>query len=632
MKTYRPALFVIALAAVLAAPTAVWAEPNGHPRLLLDDQKVAAIREAIARPGSHHREAYQAMKARVAQGTAGYDDHIEAYKYGYLMREAAMLSLLATDAAEKKRYADIAYKGFLEMYETDRMAHNGYGLSRAMQGKALAYAYDWLHGTWTMDQKKAVRARIDEALEAWKKFGHVNLGDQRASNWVAVCRGGEILLMLAVGGDEEDKQRYDKLVKELKRHIEAGYGSLGVSQEGLGYTEYPGAFLLPAVYGTKLVGDNTLFDAAQKKQWWKLAMYGHSFQTHERKFVMTGVAGTSNYDEGWTSLLFGLVPEDEMPYYKYFYERHMGRSAPGGPQDRFDPDRAGTVYALIYYPTEPLEAKNPTNVYPVGAEDDRGYYFFRNRWKGPNDVLISVMADTVSHGRAWDAPEALAINLMGFNTRFIGGPSKDGGKKQDPGDKLFSALLVDGKYKPEKGQPDTGKKGWFNNYKGVGLVMVEGGPHYQALGVDEVERQALIDFRQDEKGTAVFSTYDRIRDGDQHTYTWQANIGDEKGDDSVKVETGTEDGRPTFTLTGRNGRVKGWVLSPAGATVKGGDPLQIETKGDDVDLWVVMVGQEQSRDAPTVKISGEGMDSRILVNDKLIRFDRKSWTMKAEQE
>jgi len=141
-------------------------------------------------------------------------------------------------------------------------------------------------------------------------------------------------------------------------------------RQGHGYTEYAGGFLLPAAYACASVGDYDLVNVARTRPWWKLAMYTHSFQPHSRKFIMSGVGHSSNYDEGWASLQLTLVPGDQLPYFLWWYDRHMGRLAPGRSDEKFDCHRAGTIWSMLYYP-EHIVARDPTGTYPISAGDSR---------------------------------------------------------------------------------------------------------------------------------------------------------------------------------------------------------------------------------------------------------------------
>ncbi len=592
-----------------------------HPRLFATDKRIDAVQAAIQNEGSHHQQAYTAMRARVEASSPNNLDAYGGGNYGYrrtwLAREAALLSLIASKPEAKSRYADKAFAALQAVFKgdhQDRYPHRGYGLSRAMMSMGLGIAYDWCYPAWSLKQRRWVKKKIEQALDAWPEYEHANLKDDRISNWVAVCRGGELVLMLAAREETERGTRYERLKQDLIRHMDNGFGSLGVSQEGAGYTEYPGTFLLPAIYATQQIGDNDLSVIASLRPWWKLAMYTHSFQPHSRKFLQTGVAHSTNFDEGWASLLLNQVPDPQLPQFVYWYDRHMGIKAPGEPREKFDADRAGTTWALLYYPKK-VEAQDPTGIYPIGIGDNRGYYFFRNQWKNENDILASVMADTVHHGHAWDQPEALAINLMAFNTRFFGGP----GKKRS--DKFYSSLLVDGEYNFEHGSRYTGKKSHFEVNRQSGYAIVKGGGLYKQLGVSEATRHFHVDFSL-ESGQALITTMDRIRASTAHTYTWQANLGSEQGSDGISITQDREAGRPTFLLKGRNnGFVKGWVIHPRESSITDSeDPLQIKTEGQNEEIWLVLfVGQGVP---PKAKVSGKGLESKVEITGKTVQWQK----------
>jgi len=604
----RRGSYLLTTVLIVAAPAMA-----AGPRLLVTPGRLAAIQKQIAVAGSHHQLAWKAMKARVDAPDLGaaYNDPIDVYKLSYKAREAAMLSLVASSPPEKQKYARVAYEQVEKICKEKgkRRIDSGYGLGRAMLSIGVGIAYDWCRDQWTADERAFVEAAMKRALQAWTKYGHANLGDVKGSNWVAVCRGGEMIMLLASGADATNA-RYRKLKRDLIAHMKNGFGSLGVSQEGVGYTEYPGGFLLPAVYAAASIGDDEMLKVARTRVWWTLAMYSHNFMDHSRKFVQTGVAHSSNYDEGWASLLLNLCPGEQLPHFLWWYDRHMGRLAPGTPRNQFDSARAGTAWSLLYYPAD-VKATDPTGLVPAAVADDHGYFFFRNRWKDADDIQVTIMADTHHHGHAWDQPEQMAINLMGYDTRFIGGP----GKTRDA--KVFSTLLVDGKWSSKKATSMTGKRIAFEAGKAGGYAIVGGGSLLTQLGVNDARRHMLVDFSLPDG--AIVSTLDVIKSASQHTYTWQANMGSDRDDGEVKVSSGSEGGRPVFVLKGRNGFVKGWVLHPADAKVTAGDPLQIEASGADATIWVAMlVG---AGEAPAGRISGSDMQTKLTVRRKTVSFD-----------
>ncbi|MFP4106917.1 MAG: hypothetical protein ACLFVU_12615, partial [Phycisphaerae bacterium] len=595
---------IAVLSAVLLSTAVSLAEEVSHPRLFLTEKKVQSLRKAIEVKGSHHQRAYAALKARV-DGHIAEKDMYGGSKYwpSYVAREAALLSVIGPEK-DRKKYATLACDVWRYVYGKGHKVSpvRGSGLAKGMMSLGLGLSYDWCYNTWTDEQREYVQKKVDEALKAWPGARHPNVSGKMVSNWAAVMRGGEMVLRLAAGADTDDK-RYKKIRYDLMMHSINAFGSLGMTQEGLGYTEYPGGFLMPAAYAAAQLGDAGVLGVLRSKQSWRLAMYSHSFMDHPtRKFLMSGVSHQSNYDEGWASLLLNLPAEDQMPYYLWFYDRHMGVKGPHADEEMFDANRAGTVWSLLYYPVE-VKPKDPTGVFPQAVGDKRGYYFFRNRWKDANDIQLSLMADSVHHRRAWDQPEIFAINILAHDTRFIGGP----GKKRDQ--ELYSTLLIDGKYSTRATGNAGGKTKDFTVTENGGYVIVDGSEHYGKLGCTSAERHGLVHFTAPEKNTAVFATLDRVKADESRTFTWQANLGNESEDGGVKLSSGSEAGRPFFLMKGKgDAYVKGWVLSHPDATITAkGDPLRIDVKGSKADLWVVMyIG---SGTPPKATITGSGLGS-----------------------
>lgn len=589
-----------------------------RPRLLVSLERLEELREWVRQEGSHHALVYRQMKWRVEEASLeeAYLDTVFAYKRSYRAREAAMLSLLATDETERRRYADIAFDTLLESYtdpETIQWGmHRGRGLARAMMSLGNALAFDWCYNVWNEEQRETVRRHMIVGLDAWPQFEHGNLRPPGASNWVGVTRGGELMLMLAAGEEKHRPERYEQIKAELIQHMATAFDDLGVTQEGVGYAEYPGGFLLPAVYATKKLGDPDLWNQASQHNWWRMAMYTHASNEIGRKFMQTGVAHGGNFNEGWTSLLFNMVPDANAGHYRHFYDRHMGKHSLMPLNRRFDGDRAGAVYALIYY-RDDVPSRDPGGKFDVGVGGEGGWHFFRSRWKDESDVHTSLSAKTRQFPRAWAQPETFAINLLAHNTRFIGGPGKN--REQT----MYSTLLVDGLYNTPDTARATGELGVFEANSQGGYAIVHGGDLYRALGVEKAQRHLMNDFSDPE--TVVVATYDHARSDHRRTWTWQANIGDDQGDDGVELDLLRDGPRHGFILRGRNDSyVRGWILHPADARLyREEDALRVETTGIETRILVVMlVGTGES---PGGRIEGEGIDTQLFLENHRIGYD-----------
>ena len=408
------AILIITVSLNFCFPKVAQAEEK-HPRLFIDQTRIEQIRSAIQVPDSHHQQAFFALKNRVEQNdwqVYSYDPNGGNWNYprSHLAKESAFLYLIT----KNPKYAQISYENIRAIYEQpdpdNRLPDRNYGLSRAMVGSHIAIAYDWAYHGLTENEREYIKTKINEALDAWLDYKHGNLRHPLlASNWVAVCRGGELVMMLAVYEEENRVERYTQLKEWLKTHLINGYGEFGLSQEGIGYTSYAGTFLLPAIYALQSVGDRELESYLQELDFWRLVMYAGAFfitENGERRFLSSGVSPSGIIDEGWISLLLNSVPDSQLPFYRYFYDHNTGIKAQGTGNQKFDDRRGATPWAIIYYP-ESAPSFNPTGIYPQVIEDyKRGAYFFRNRWQDEDDILLSIMGDFDFHRNAWAQAEA----------------------------------------------------------------------------------------------------------------------------------------------------------------------------------------------------------------------------------
>ncbi|MFW5760065.1 MAG: hypothetical protein ACOCXH_03680 [Cyclobacteriaceae bacterium] len=417
--------------------------------------------------------------------------------------------------------------------------------------------------------------------------------------------------MLAANQQKKRKDRYAFLIEQLLMHMENGYGSLGVSQEGMGYIEYGVSFLLKATYAASSSGDSTLFRQAQNHEWWRLAMYAESFQPFSRKFLMTGVSGSGAFNEGFASLLLHQVPASQLPYYTWWYDMHMGVKAPYPPAEKFDNHRAGTIWSVLYYPLNHTSL-DPTGIFPVAAVDDHGYYFFRNRWQNENDIILSLMADSHHHGNAWDQPEIFSLNIMGYNNRFFGGP----GKKRE--NKYYSTLLVNDKYNIEHSVRLNGKTVSWQADENGGNLIVSGHELYQAMAVDFAQRHMTLKFLPDNQMVMVM--LDTVRSDQINKYTWQANLGDNESDDSLQVQPlKITNDNIHLKISGRNkAYLSGWFRAHDLKLENSGDPLQISINAQ--NAGIISIFWLGEGDPPHLDILNEGKVSKYKIKDQEIIY------------
>lgn len=559
---------------------------------LLVAGRLDALRRAIRQEGSTHALAWTQMLARLEREECWFARESSNWNYGRSAR--AQAAALAYQVSGEAKWSRLAYRSLHEIHadpdKDARLPEAGYGLSRAAVGAGFAYGWNWARAGWTEAERAEIRGRIEAALDAWPGYEHPNLGHTRGSNWVAVCRGGELILRHCVG----DARRVDFLEHELLEHVANGYDSLGVTQEGIGYCGYAASYLLQAALVHRAAGGAALHEAILQKAFWKQLMYAGSFSVKKRPaqrlFLMSGVGGPAINDEGFASMAIPFVPDEDLPQFLWWYDRHAGRLSGGAPEERFDWQRGGGMWALLTYPFG-IEAREPRPT-PRAVSGEQGTCLFRSRWRDASDVQLSITADARWHSHAWDQPEALQLGLMAGGCLFFGGPGKE--RSQD----RFSTLLIDGKMAPQK-PPSNGRLIAFEPSERGGFVEIDGGPSHRA------RRQLLVDF--DEREGALFSTLDTVEADGEHELAWQAWLGAlPEAAPRLAVE-----GERVFSLTAPSGiRVWGWVMTP-GARIEEGRTLRVKTVGVNARLWIVFSVNRQG--VPRLSADSFTLGARRLV-------------------
>jgi hypothetical protein len=632
--------------------------PERHPRLMATPEVIAKVKKLAEVKGSHHEQALLAIRERVkamplsereedapppppkpakadpaldpvpGPGEAKTSDgdlenllggkrpeppkpdasspsppsakpKLNAKDYSRRASELAFLSLFADSETERAKLAAEA----ADLLEKAIELRPRTGLPLASATLNYAKAYDWAWPALPEERRAKLRAELLKVLDYWPGVAR----HWKGSNKQGVERGAEIMLILALNEEENRAERYAKMKEGLiQDYFEVEYSNLGVSQEGLGYTEFPSQFYWPAVHSARSCGDEDLFEAARKHASWKLGMYTHNFMPHARKFVMFGVDWSSNYDEGWASGLIPTAPADAMPYVLWWYDRHMGLKAPGELIERFDHTHGGNVMSLLLYPAG-IEPKDPTGVFKPMIYDDQGRFFFRNRWQDANDIQATFSADAHDIPCGWDAPICFAFNLMGYDTRFFGGQTKSGGAAE------CSKLAIDGQVGHCK---KTGSVVQFEEWPDGGWVLADGGTQYGEIGCTSARRHFALKFLPD--NSALIATLDLVAVDRTRTITWQGNIGAGKEtpeEHGVKIEAAPNG----FLLRGRSdGTVRGWVLTPASAEIKVADPIQVSVKGEEAEIMVVLwIGKGEP---PAAKIAGAGTGATLTIGGRNVRF------------
>ncbi len=527
-----------------------------RPRLFLGDWTPERLR-ALPDASPHHALVWRELLARLERGIDAYTGR-PGYRRSALAREAAFAYRVTGD----RRYAELAFTTLRTSRQVDEdQPDRNYSLSRAMMSVGYALAYDWCHDAWTESQRAEILAIMKVAADAWPDYRHGNLeSPHRGSNWVGVSRGGELLLHLAARGDGDYGRRDERIVlclDDLARHIDTAYGISGWSQEGLGYLEYTFGFLAPAAYAARDAGYPILWEKFQRIAWPRLAQMSRAFLPGQR-MLQSGVSGPASTNEGFVSLVWPLVPPAERPAYRWFYDRHAGVLAqPAGADHR----RAASIWALLYYPAD-ITAAPPT---PGALMDEgKGAYYFRNRWQDGDDILVSLITRNDHHSHGWSQNETWQIGLLAFGTAFAGGPVKE--RAPD----LYSKVLINGA--PERLGANSRSRELRREVfpDGGGLVVNDAAGNF---GLARAERTFRVDFSGRRGAPAVIEILDTLENPEPFAATFQ--LRPEAGVTVTALPPSPDAPGGGFLLRRGDAWLRGWVRSPAGATIETGPTLKV---------------------------------------------------------
>ncbi len=607
--------------------------------ILATDARIAHVRHQLERGSPHHHVVVAALRDRVASEDLDRFERTEKnwnYARSYLAQSAAFLYRLEQD----QRHADLAYRTLRAVYDDPdpdrRLPESGqHGLSRATVGLGFALAYAWCREAWTDEQQAFVRSALHRKLDMWLQFRHVNLFSQRVSNWVAVCRGSELITILALGEQKARSERYEFLIAELSRHIVSGFDGIGATQEGIGYADYGSVFLLPAIIASADAGDDRLIELLHResKRLYLKAAYGHSAAAvpgghrlaGRNLTLFSGVGGMGAGNQGWGSLLLAVTPPEDLPYVRWWYDRTFGlvRPGQGGHITDIEPFRQAAIWALLFYP--PGNASSPEGHWPLMISGDKGRHYIRRRWRDGRDVQLNIHGQTTFHPQAWAMVELGQWSLCAYGRMLVGGPRLDRSGHQ------HSMLLVDGGVSSRR---DLGRVSHRHQDETTAWVTIDGHDHYHHLGIDQYQRHLLAHFSDPDDNDAVLVLYDRIDAFAVHDYRWGMPIVDE----GLEIVIDNDRSLPQLIVRSpEGGALTAWLVSPTEAHWRSEDGLvSFAHHGDSAELLVAISLREDERSEIAVikhdvthrhlRIDGTDVVHDRLTDRLLVDEDARSWS------
>jgi hypothetical protein len=293
----------------------------------------------------------------------------------------------------------------------------------------------------------------------------------------------------------------------------------------------------------------------------------------------------------------------------------------------------------MHYPFG-VAAKNPGEILPKALRDeDKGFCQFRNRWRDGEDFVTCIYGKSEPTGGGWSYADGASFRLFGLGTMWAvkGGGNKDGGQDVEnvvtvPGTSGWLGGRVT-HWAPQADGSGTVTFDTSDLYlarpdgKGgsAGDVLQQAPPgarlvreRYLDWGIGGL-RSFAVDYSGQSGAAALVAVVDRIalEPGGKLPASepvWQMHTGG----------TLAVDGR-AFTISGRDGAtLRGTFLAPASVKLAATGGRLTATGGR--EFFVVVTVQKGA--APTIEVSGAGLQARAKIGGQQVWFDGENLKLK----
>jgi hypothetical protein len=248
LRIARPAmlfmLFGLAPAPVCRADGPLDTLNTKHPRLLVTDNDLPAIRRAI-KSDAFAKQQYQELLVR---GEALLEAPPEKYQLGG--PEHTLLTV-ARDVEDRiitlaalyringdRRFATRATQEMLSAASYPNWS-TWHFLDTAELTTAVGIGYDWLYSTLSAQDRKTIRdALVAKSIDPWLALNAAGKAHY-ANNWAQVCNGGETIGALAIADEERGRaEQVISYARPAMAEIMKLFAPDGGFEEGPGYWSY----------------------------------------------------------------------------------------------------------------------------------------------------------------------------------------------------------------------------------------------------------------------------------------------------------------------------------------------------------------------------------------------------------
>lgn len=462
--TERSAMAADAAFDLKPLPASLQAVRGVHPRIYLNAQRVAALRQAI---GTTHQALWLEVKAQadraVRQGPPAYvehdkysgDEQLWQREVGNTMPVLAMAYVLTGD----KQYLDSARAWALAScgYATWGLGRiDGMDLAAGHQLLGLGIIYDWCFDGLGDEARRTIRETLTKRAAAMYQAAATGKAWWQRSYlqnhlWVDVC--GMAVAGLALYDEVDAASAWIGLPLDKFKRSVAALGPDGASHEGVGYWGYGVEYLLKFMYLARELLDVNLYDSA----WFRntatyrqyLSLPRHAW-TRDDNIVDIADCPRSNW-YGPDYLLRALAHE--------YHDAHAQWLAAQVDEANVDSPEARWLN-LIWFDPKVAQAP-PTDRPTLHHFDDLDIVAARSDWSGDESLLVFKSGPFIGHkgvqeftydpGGGHVHPDANHFVLFGAGEWLI---RDDGYRAKWTGQ--HNTLLVDG-----QGQVGEGKE-WFD--------------------------------------------------------------------------------------------------------------------------------------------------------------------------
>lgn len=579
--------------------------PQEHPRLIFRQAEASKLREKAKTPVG------QAILARLNEQLQQQKIYYEGFvpNSGYHAAGYCFLSFLNED----KQAAETAWK----LIENSLKKPGRRLLEQAPIVAGVAIAYDLCYSAWDEERlKKITRWLASQGLELIRGDSPKNGWNSNASsNWSARARSAAGLAALAILNEPTDffskpteVQRLSKLAeRNIKRYLTTAIGEHGFGTEGDHYTTEPWILgVLPYLQAYRNVVGQDL--VARSSAEWFLPQYLMRIVEIDGELSVPTYGRHRHYAGGsMFALGLGTVPERFFPAAIWLFRRNWGMEG-----DRtFGINSPYEAAFVLKGYREDIPAKNPAAILDrVLVDEQKGFYVFRNRWQDSNDFVASIYLKRQALVNSWSFPDVGSFRIWGLGGRW----ANPGISNQDKQWTDENAVVMP-KAKPWSfAQPIF----FVSGVDGSGIVSFKTNAIARKKSKSPVSLQLVRSFAVDYSGSSgapgLFAVVDKFLGSPEakefQNKTWVMNT---QGKVTVSDRT--------FTIEAANGAtLKGTFIAPSPVkisyqkTPSGGKILA--TGGN--EFFAIMTVQKSQ--APTLKISGTGLEAMVRVGKQTIHF------------